>query len=58
MIDSDSLIFTLGSLIVGLLFALLFTVKDYKHFAEPFMIVLTVSTALICYREFIWKRRK
>jgi hypothetical protein len=48
----------LGSLIVGLLFALFFTVKEYKPFAEPFMIVLAVSTALICYREFIWKRKK
>ena len=58
MIDSDSVIFVLGSLIVGLLFALLFTFKEYKHYAEPFMIVLTVSTTLICYREFIWKKKK
>ena len=44
---SNDFLFFLGSLMVGCVVALFLTHKDYRYLAEPFMIVLTVSSFLM-----------
>ncbi|HNN05316.1 MAG TPA: hypothetical protein PKN56_17280 [Leptospiraceae bacterium] len=56
MINLNSLLFLLGAIWIGLASALLFSYNEYKPYSEPIMIVLTVSTAIISFYDFIRKK--